>query len=209
MTPKFIVFEGIDGCGKGTQVELFCNRLRQNNIDVARTAEPTFSCVGGMIRDCLSGKTSVSPEELAALFLADRIHHNASPFDGIEKLLSDGKTVVCDRYYYSSIAYQGLECPINWVADMNLSCRGIRKPDLCIFLDLSPEESLDRMKNSGKALDSMESDLEKSAAIRKRFFDCFDIVRQTDNVVVVDASGTAREVSERIWERVGSMFNPL
>ena len=181
MKPKFIVFEGIDGCGKGTQIELLCNRFREAGIANTKTAEPTFSCTGGMIRDCLSGKTKTSPYELAALFLADRINHNTNEFDGIEKLLSQGKTVICDRYYYSSIAYQSLDCPINWVSDMNLCCRSIRKPDLCIFLDLTPEESLRRMQQCGKPLDLMEGDIEKSARIRQRFFDCFDIVRQTDN----------------------------
>ena len=96
---RFIVFEGIDGAGKTTQIELLAKRLQQEGRRVFRTAEPTESVSGGLLRDALSGISKRTPTELAALFVLDRIFHNTNPVNGIEKMLADGLDVICDRYY--------------------------------------------------------------------------------------------------------------
>lgn len=108
MRGKFIVVEGLDGSGKGTQTALLCAYLKSQGRNVYPTAEPTESVTGGMIRDVLSGARQRTSSELAALFLADRVAHNMNPVNGIEKTLEAGIDVVCDRYYYSSIAYQAV-----------------------------------------------------------------------------------------------------
>ena len=110
------------------------------------TAEPTNSQLGGMLRDALSGITKRSPCEMAALFVLDRIFHNVIPVSGINKMLSDGYDVLCDRYYYSSLAYQGSETDFDWVLSMNINCPEIRRPDLCIFLDLDPDTCIERLQ---------------------------------------------------------------
>ena len=109
------------------------------------TAEPTESVSGGLLRDALGGVSKRTTCELAAMFVLDRIFHNVNPVHGIEKMLADGVDVICDRYYYSSLAYQGSNTDATWVRDMNLNCPEIRRPDLCIFLDLTPEQSMARI----------------------------------------------------------------
>ena len=145
MRGRFIVFEGIDGAGKTTQIELLTKRLQGAGHRVYRTAEPTESVSGGLLRDALSGVSKRTACEMAAMFVLDRIFHNTNPVNGIEKMLSDGVDVICDRYYYSSLAYQGSETDAEWVREMNLNCPEIRRPDLCIFLDLTPEQSMERI----------------------------------------------------------------
>ena len=123
---KFIVFEGIDGAGKTTQIERLAQTLRAQGRRVMVTAEPTVSVTGGLLRDALGGVSHRSAGEMAALFVLDRIFHNVNPVNGIEKMLADGVDVICDRYYYSSLAYQGSETDFDWVAGMNLNCPGCR-----------------------------------------------------------------------------------
>ena len=123
MSAKFIVIEGLDGSGKTTQLRLLGEKLRALGRQVAETAEPTTSATGGLVRDALSGFTPRSGAEIAALFMADRVAHNANPIWGIRKLLADGKDVLCDRYYYSSLAYQGMVTDPEWVARINLTAR--------------------------------------------------------------------------------------
>ena len=103
---RFIVFEGIDGAGKSTQIQLLAERLRGQGRRVYCTAEPTESVSGGMLRDALGGVSKRTSCEMAAMFVLDRIFHNVNPVNGIEKMLADGVDVICDRYYYSSLAYQ-------------------------------------------------------------------------------------------------------
>ena len=136
----FIVIEGVDGSGKTTQANLLADYLRKKGRTVHHTCEPTETGLGGMVRDGLGGEHPRTREELAAMFAADRVAHNVSPKNGIIKHLNEGTDVVCDRYYYSSLAYQGVDGAIDWVAGMNLDCPFITKPDICLFLDMDPEK---------------------------------------------------------------------
>ena len=146
----FIVIEGVDGSGKTTQSELLSAYLRGLGRKVHHTAEPTATGLGGMVRDGLGAEHPRTSDELAAMFLADRVAHNVSQKSGIRQYVEGGTDVVCDRYYYSSIAYQGVDGSLEWVADMNLSCPSIMKPDICIFIDLDPEKCLEHIR-AGRA----------------------------------------------------------
>lgn len=200
---KFIVFEGIDGCGKGTQINLLSQQLKAQGIKITCTAEPTTSITGGFIRDCLSARYKIEPYELAALFLADRISHNTNDFDGIKKNLQNGINVICDRYYYSSMAYQGTDCDINWVADMNLNCDEILKPDLCIFLDVDPELTYARIVKDGRPMEIYETDIQKTQEIRQRFFNAFDIAKaHGDNIACIDAARPVEQVHNDVVKAV-------
>ena len=116
---RFIVVEGIDGSGKSTQISLLAKKLGEAGRKVYTTAEPTVSLTGGMLRDALRGVTQHTTCEIAAMFLLDRISHNVNPVNGIEKFLAAGVDVICDRYYYSTLAYQGNETDFEWVRRMN------------------------------------------------------------------------------------------
>ena len=192
---RFIVFEGIDGAGKTTQIERLASRLRSEGRKVAVTAEPTASVSGGILRDALGGLQKRTDCEMAAMFLLDRIFHNVNP-SGIRALLAEGYDVICDRYYYSSMAYQGSRTDAAWVRDMNLRCPEITRPDLCIFLDLAPEESLRRI---GRERTSTEIYEKKDIleTVRNCFFEVFASL--DDNVIVIDTTGQSiDEVAEKV-----------
>ena len=198
---RFIVFEGIDGAGKTTQIELLTKKLTEDGRRVYRTAEPTESVSGGLLRDALSGVSKRTPCEMAALFVLDRIFHNTNPVNGIEKMLSDGVDVICDRYYYSSLAYQGSETDFEWVKTLNISCPEIRRPDICIFLDLDPDTSLARIEK-GRAVTEIFEEKEKLEAVRASYRRVFDSLGDSENIKTVDASGTPEEISKEIMNAV-------
>ncbi len=194
---RFIVFEGIDGAGKTTQIELLERYLKDRGRRVYRTAEPTESVSGGLLRDALGGVSRRTSCEMAALFVLDRIFHNVNPINGIEKMLADGVDVICDRYYYSSLAYQGSETDFEWVRAMNLNCPEIRRPDLCIFLDLTPEASMARIEG-GRVTHEIYETVEKLTRVRDRFFEVLESLGERDRICVVDASRTVEEIHSDI-----------
>ena len=198
---RFIVFEGIDGSGKSTQIRLLAERLSASGREVYTTAEPTASVSGGLLRDALSGVSKRSACELAALFLLDRINHNVTEAGGIGKMLEAGYDVICDRYYYSSIAYQGSETDFEWVKTLNVSCPEIRRPDVCIFLDLDPDTSLARIEK-GRAVTEIYEKKDKLAAVRASYKRVFESLGDKENVKIVNASGTPEEISDEIFEAV-------
>lgn len=202
---RFIVFEGIDGAGKTTQIARLEAKLRAEGRRVMVTAEPTVSVTGGLLRDALGGISKRTAGEMAAMFVLDRIFHNVNPVTGIEKMLADGVDVICDRYYYSSLAYQGSETDFDWVANMNLNCPEIRRPDCCIFLDLTPEQSLARI-NADRVSREIYEEESRLQAVRNKFYHVFDLLRERDVICVIDASGSVDEVAARVVSAVEEVF---
>lgn len=202
---RFIVFEGIDGAGKTTQINLLAKYLSEQGRAVYCTAEPTETVSGGLLRDALSGVTRRTVCEMAAMFVFDRINHNVNPVNGIQKMLADGFDVICDRYYYSSLAYQGSGTDPEWVSNMNLNCPEIMRPDVCIFLDLTPEQSMARI-NRGRATQEIYENEEKLTAVRNQFYRVFEQLRDRDNIQVVDAYRSVEEIHRNIVEVVEKSF---
>lgn len=196
MRGRFIVFEGLDGSGKSTQISLLEKKLKAEGRKVMVTAEPTQSVTGGALRDALSGNYSRSQAELAAMFLADRIFHNVNKNTGIQAALEKGFDVICDRYYYSSFAYQGMDCGLEWVMKMNLDCPEIMKPDVCIFLDLDAEGSKRRIDTNRAAAEIFEQE-ETLKAVRSKFFEVFELL-EDENIRIIDASRSIGEIAEDI-----------
>ena len=195
--PLFIVFDGMDGTGKTTQMRLLCQALHDLGVETVLTAEPTSSPDGQALRRALSGSESASNSRLAALFLLDRIGHNVE----IEEWLAEGKTVISDRYYYASMAYQGQGENFQWVADMNLNCPHIRKPDGCILLDMAPEDSMARIR-AGRSADELEiyETVAQQEKIRARFTRVKEYLEGRDLIITVNAAGTVEEVAARVLE---------
>ena len=204
---KFIVFEGIDGSGKTTQINKLCEYLESKGRKVYVTSEPTISLTGGMLRDALSGVSKRTSCEMAAMFVLDRIFHNVNNKWGIEKMLADGYDVLCDRYYYSSLAYQGSETDFEWVKSMNLNCPEIRTPDACIFLDLTPEESLERI-SKGRATTEIYETKEKLTAVRNTFLNVFEELSNNpdEHIYVISAFGDVETVAKRIASAVDEII---
>lgn len=202
----FIVFEGIDGAGKTTQIELLAQKLRDTGLDPYVTAEPTGMETGKAIRRVLSGAVSKTPTQVAAMFVQDRIDHNVDPTEGIEVLLAQGKAIICDRYYYSSLAYQGSLTDFDWVMAANCDCPEIRKPDLCIFLDLSPEESMKRITQGRTQVEIYEK-ADTLTKVRARYMDVFaKLSARGEQIEIIDASGTIEQTAQAINQAIYKHF---
>lgn len=202
---KFIVFEGLDGSGKSTQIKLLAEKLNLVGRKVYCTAEPTNSGTGGQIRDTLSNNYKRGATELAALFLTDRIAHNVNPVWGIKKFIDDGIDVICDRYYYSSFAYQGLGTNLNWVMDMNLNCPEIAKPDLCIFLDVDYKKCKARVDKERPHLEIFESDETVMGETRTQFYEVFKLLNQKEHIEIIDANRSINTVADEIYRIVTAL----
>lgn len=207
MSAKFIVFEGIDGAGKTTQIKLLRDSLASRGIECYITAEPTEMPSGKKIREALSGRVPVTTAEMADMFAADRVIHNKDNEQGIDATLESGRTVISDRYYYSSLAYQGAELGYDHVARLNLENPDIRMPDMCIFLDLSPEKSLERIGKRADTPTEIYENYDYLEKTRRMFYDVFEKLRERgERIEIVDASGSAEEIAKVILERVLPLF---
>ncbi|MGL4985784.1 MAG: dTMP kinase, partial [Treponemataceae bacterium] len=128
--PNFIVFEGIDGSGTSTQMQILKDRLK--NDDIFFTAEPTTQETGKFLRQILGSKISVHPKTAAYLFAADRCEHLYGT-GGIVEALSQNKVVICDRYLFSSLAYQTQECGVELPSLLN---KDFPLPQIVFFFDI-------------------------------------------------------------------------
>lgn len=196
----FIVFEGLDGSGKGTQIDILAKKLREDGKKVFVTCEPTGYDTGKLLREALGGRKEITQCGLAGLFLTDRVAHCTNKQDGIAAMLKSGCTVICDRYYYSSFAYQGMDTDLGWVIDANLNCPEILKPDVCIYLDVSPEEC-DKRIESGRDSREIFEEIGKIRRIRDKYMEVFKLLKG-HNIKIVKAVGSPEEIAKRVYEAI-------
>lgn len=199
---KFIVIEGLDGCGKSTQLRLISEKLTSLGKDVYITAEPTDFETGAYLRRILSESLEKDMYLQAALFLADRLEHITHPEYGIEKQLSMGKTVLCDRYYFSSFAYQGTASDISWVMKTNLECERILKPDLCVFLDVNPDTCKKRIDEVREKPELYEKNADIMRSIRQNFLDVFEKLSVDHNIAIIDANDSVEDVFNNAFDKI-------
>jgi len=150
-TGKLIVFEGIDGMGKSSQLALLAESLRRRGLPVATTREPTNGRHGAIIREMFKARDRFRPEDELAAFIADRRQHVA---EFIGPQLAAGMHVLCDRYYLSTMAYQGAK---------GLDVRAIEaahdfapKPDLALLLEAPPDVGIARIRRRGDTPNDFE-----------------------------------------------------
>ena len=205
---NFIVFEGLDGTGKSTQIALLAEYLRSRGETVHVDAEPTAAPTGVFLRRMLAGEVPADEWANAALFFADRVHHNTAPETGIKARLARGETVLSDRYYYSTFAYQGVNTDLDWIMDLHYGCPAITKPDLTLFLTMPPAKCLARIKeNRGdRPLEIYETEA-RLTAISERFQTVFKKLGDKENVVTIDADGSIETVAARIRAAVEAFEN--
>ncbi len=136
----FIVFEGVDGGGKSTQIKMLSQYFTEKGMEVEIHAEPTTGDIGNLIREYMNSRNrSLSPETEALLFAADRVEHGKR----IRKALAKGIVVISDRYKHSSYAYQGAAgVDKEWMETLN---KYALEPDLILLLDIDPDKSLERV----------------------------------------------------------------
>lgn len=201
----FIVFEGIDGSGKSTQVRLLKERLEAEGFSVHSTMEPTNYRIGSLLRSILTGKETADEQTIAALFLADRLDHIHHPDYGMLAHLAAGEVVISDRYYYSSYAYHSQFMDLNWVIQANSLAAQALRPDLVIFLDQTAEQSMDRIRANRIGTEHYEK-LETLQTVRANYLEAIALEGEKDGVIRVDAYRSIEEVQAEIWQHVQSLL---
>lgn len=198
---KFIAFEGIDGSGKSTQVQLLAERLKENHIDCYATMEPTHAPIGAFLREILMGKRKADPRVTAALFAADRLDHLLNEEDGIAAKVAAGATVITDRYYFSSYAYHSGDMPMEWVIGLNEQSREVLRPTVTVFIDINADTAMERILKNRDHQELFEKKT-KLAEVRMNYFEAFDKLKDTEEIIIVDGNGSPKEIAEEIWEAV-------
>lgn len=201
----FIVFEGIDGSGKTTQIDLLKRHIEENNFICHITKEPTGRPVGSLLRQCLAGRVKTDELTLAALFAADRLDHILNDDDGLLKKLEDGISVISDRYILSTYAYQSVRVPFKWVMDLNSMAAGKIHPDCHIFIDTDPVTALGRISRNRPGKELFENE-KRLTEVRDRYFELFEKLKDTENIIVIDGSKSISQISDDIWENVSEYF---
>ncbi len=201
----FIAIEGIDGSGKSTQIKLLAEKLKSKGIKLYETREPTDSPVGSLIRQMLTGRILADNKVIASLFVADRIDHLLNPINGIYSKVQDGTTVITDRYYFSSYAYHGVDIDMDWVIKGNSISSDLLRPTITVFLDLSVDKAIERIKSNRQHIELYETE-ERLVKVREKYLEAFELLKDVENVAIVDANADAEVVSQRIWEAVSHLF---
>jgi len=182
----FIVVEGLDGSGKTTQAEILAKKLSKT-YDVLLTAEPSRGKIGTFIRQgCLYENKRLPTEAEALLFAADRIEHMRTE---LKPALDDGKLVICDRYVYSSLAYQGSAgLSLDWIKTIN--ARALQ-PDFSVFIDCPPERVMWRLRRKKSVMETIDTQM-KVRQVYMNFVDKGELVR-------IDGDRTREVVAEELY----------
>jgi dTMP kinase len=201
----FIVIEGLDGSGKSTQVKLLGEWLAKKGKPCLVTRQPSDDHIGTLARQATYGAFPAENETLSLLFAAEHCQHY---FEKIAPALSRGEYVVCDRYYYSNFVYQGTD---NAVIERIFSYTQAvmnppaRKPDAVIFIDVPPEECMRRITAARSEISIFES-LEKLKTQRERFFALFSRLKETENIILIEASENDQNT---VFEKITNKIEPL
>lgn len=162
----FITFEGLDGSGKTTQLALLASYLQEQGIPHLCTREPGGTAIGDQIRDVLHDvrNTAMSPLAEILLYAASRAQHVA---EVIRPALEKGVVVLCDRFYDSTLAYQGYgrELDLEALTYITRFATGGLRPDLTLLFDLDPQSGLHRRSSHGEEMNRM--DLQADAFYRR------------------------------------------
>lgn len=205
---RFIVFEGIDGSGKSTQIQNISKRLKAETLKVYTTFEPTDGPVGSLIRKMLSGEIATDQRTIASLFAADRTDHLTNQKNGIKQKVDQGEIVLCDRYYFSSYAYHAQYIDMEWVIHANSLNTEILKPDLTIFIDADPGICFKRIKLSRTDFEMYEQ-IDVMKNVRINYFKAFDRLKDSEKIAVVDGNRSSKRVEDAILNEISKLEGRL
>ena len=191
-----IDLEGIDGCGKSTQSKFLMKKFEENNEKTIILKEPTSGKYGKKLWEMLSGKREATTEQILDLFVMDRKEHVD---DKINPALKEGKIVLMDRYYYSTMAYQAAAgIDVNRIRKDN---EFAPKPDIVLIFDLPADLAMKRVKGHSVAdVFEKEEHLEK---VRDAYLD----LRDDPLVRIIDSTRTPEEIFEEVWKLVSEVRN--
>ena len=193
---NFIVFEGIDGAGTSTQIKKLVER---DTTRFVATAEPTSNETGKFLRRMLGGEFSVDEKTNAYLFAADRCEHIFGK-GGVRELCESGKTVVSDRYFFSSMAYQSVSCEEELPKLLNSP---FPLPEYLFYFVINPEVSLGRVNARGEHKEIYET-IEKQKKIAAQYEKVISEYEKNANetgmkIIRIDAEKDINTISEEIW----------
>lgn len=208
---NFIVFEGIDGAGTSTQIEMLKNRPEAK--DFLFTAEPTSAPTGKFLRQMLKGDFPLQNESAAYLFAADRNEHvngklltqGNTLVTGIKEACQSGKKVVSDRYLFSSLAYQSINCPPEVPRLLNSL---FPLPQLLFYFEISPKDSLSRLGDR-----NFREIYEKEDFLNRTVQEYHNVLSEYSEktksqgmkIVLIDAKKTKEEISANIWQEIKNL----
>lgn len=200
---NFIVFEGIDGAGTTTQIDLL--RARDDAERFFFTAEPTDEPTGRFLRTMLRGDVTVDPRTAAYLFAADRAEHLWGAENGIAAQCARGKIAVSDRYFFSSLAYQSVTCGEELPRALNAP---FPLPQLLFFFAIDPVRALERVLGRGKPELYEKIDFQKATAERyERIIAEYDGTPKGDGmrIVRIDATQSKERVAKIISQELENL----
>ena len=191
-----INLEGIDGCGKSTQSKLLMKKFEENNEKTIILKEPTDGKYGKKLWEMLSGKREATTEQILDLFVMDRKEHVK---EKINPALKEGKIVLMDRYYYSTMAYQAAAgIDVNRIRKDN---EFAPKPDIVLIFDLPVDLAMKRVISHSVAdVFEKEEHLEK---VREAYLN----LKNDPLVRIIDSTRTPEEIFEEVWKLVSEVRN--
>lgn len=203
---NFIAFEGIDGSGKSTQIELLTERLKQQGIYCYTTMEPTNSPIGSLIHQIMTGRIRTDNKVIAGLFVADRLDHLLNEVDGIMAKINEGTTVITDRYYFSSYAYHSVDMPMEWVIKANEQSSIILKPTVTIFIDVTPEVAIERIAQNRFHQELFEKK-SRLVKVQENYKKAFKLLEKEEKVVSINGNRSQESIADDVWNEVKGFFN--
>jgi dTMP kinase len=204
---RLIVLEGLDGAGTTTQARRLAEYLGSRGRAAHLTREPSDGPIGRLIREMLTGQHAIADQPIAQstfglLFAADRLDHLQRE---VLPRLAAGATVVSDRWYHSSLAYQGTGADRDWITTLNARAR---RPDLTIFLEVRPEIAAQRRVAAGRVqelFEDMRMQQEVDAGYRATIA---ELTALGERIEVIDGELPADQVFQLIVALVGDPGDP-
>ena len=193
----FIAFEGLDGSGSSTQVDLLAKNLRKESKTVLTTKEPTNNLVGGLIRGVLTKQWTISAEGLQLLYAADRSHHLEHE---IIPNLEKGSVVITDRYAFSSIAFGSLGVDVDWLSEIN---KYFILPDITFIIKVRPKICIERIGKRGKSFELFEEEkkLEKTLKTYEQL-----AKDENNKFVIIDGEKEIKDIEKEIFSIIQTRF---
>ena len=130
---------------------------------------------------------------------------NANGTNGLKSKLEDGICVISDRFVLSNYAYQSVKAPLDWVMNLNSQALKILRPDCHIFIDVSPEITLERMAQ-GRFQTELFENKTRLTQVREKYLELIEKLRQTENIIIIDGNNSIDEIAADIWKKVSYLF---
>ena len=199
---RLIVIEGLDGAGTTTQVRRLVEHLNAKGVRAHATREPSDGPVGRLIREMLTGGHAIPGQTLSQgtfglLFAADRLDHLQRE---VEPQIAAGAIVVSDRWYHSSLAYQGTGAERDWITTLNARAR---TPELTIFLKVRPEVAAQRRaaaRRQEELFEQLQMQIEVDAGYAATNA---ELIAQGERIETIDGEQTEDQVFAAILRLVG------